>query len=59
MPSCLRVLNEEKQRGTLLVANCDEYWATQNFIKLFDSYIQSYWIDFISGNKSDWEDAPQ
>lgn len=27
----------------------DEYWVVQSFIKVFDSFLQSYWIDFING----------
>jgi hypothetical protein len=43
----------------LLLQALDEYWLTQSFIKIFDAFIQPYWIDFINGNKADSEEAPQ
>ena len=51
-------MKEEKQAGRLLFDAMDEYWLTTSFIKIFDSFVQGYWIDFINQNKSDWEDRP-
>jgi len=58
MPACFHVMREEKQAGRLLFDTMDEFWLTSSFIKIFDSFVQGYWIDFINQNKSDWEDRP-
>jgi hypothetical protein len=58
IPTCFQVLEEEKQQQRLLVVECDEYWLVQNLIKTLDSFMQPYWIDFINGNKADFEDSP-
>lgn len=59
IPSCFELVNEEKIRGTLLVSYVDENWLIQSFIKLLDSFLNSYWIYHIKANVSDFEDTPQ
>jgi len=53
-----RCFNEEKQRKTVIDAlQVDEYWLIQSFIKILDSFLSLYWLDYINGNKSDFGDA--
>lgn len=40
-----------------MLSNADEFWIIQSFIKIFDAFMQPYWVDFINGNKADWEEA--
>ena len=59
IPECFKIFEEEKAANNLLIPNIDEHWLVQTFIKALDCYFISYWFDFISGNKADWEDAGQ
>lgn len=59
LPFCFQVFNEEKQKGTLVLQHLDEFWIIQSFIKIFDAFMQPYWVDFINGNKADFEEPPQ
>lgn len=58
LPTCFTLFEEEKLAGNLLMPAVDEFWLIQTFIKVLDSFLVSYWLDYIQGNKSDFEDAP-
>lgn len=56
MPSALNIFRREKERRNLILDSVDEFWVVQNFVKLLDSFVSGYWIDFITSNKDDYED---
>ena len=49
MPEALDIYRREKLNNRLLF-NCDEFWITQNYVKLLDSFFNAMWIEFIKNN---------
>lgn len=47
MVECLRIFDNEKHRGALLLPQVDYHWIMQNYIKLLDTFFSGYWNDFI------------
>ena len=59
MPTAMDIFKREKARNNLILNTVDEFWVVQNFVKLLDSFVSGYWIDFITSNKDDSEDPIQ
>ena len=57
MVECLRVFDNEKQKGRLLLPGADHHWIVQNYVKLLDSFFSGYWVDFIKQNSLMQEDG--
>lgn len=55
MPEALDIYRREKLNNRLLF-NCDEFWITQNYVKLLDSFFNAMWIEFIKNNMSNPDD---
>ena len=47
MVECLRVFDNERHRGELLLPGVDHHWIVQNYVKLLDTFFSGYWNDFI------------
>jgi len=50
MSECLRVFDNEKHRGALLMPGVDHHWIVQNYVKLLDSFFGGYWNEFVKSN---------
>jgi hypothetical protein len=59
MPTAMEIFRREKARQNLILDSIDEFWVVQNFVKILDSFVSGYWIDFITSNKDDYEDPVQ
>ena len=57
MVECLRVFDNEKHRGELLLPHVDHHWIVQNYVKLLDTFFSGYWNDFIKQNIHKGEDG--
>lgn len=47
MVECLRIFDNEKHKGKLLLPGIDYHWVVQNYVKLLDSFFSGYWNDFV------------
>jgi hypothetical protein len=59
MPTAMEIFRREKARQNLILDSIDEFWVVQNFVKILDSFVSGYWVDFITSNKDDYEDPVQ
>ena len=57
MPECLRIFENEKYRGDLLMPNIDQHWIINNYIHLLDTFLGGYWIELIKSNITGGEEA--
>ena len=57
MPECLRIFNNEKIRGTLLLPQVDLHWIVKNYVKLLDTFFSGYWNDFVKQNVQPMDDG--
>ena len=57
MPECLRIFDNERYRGDLLMPNIDHHWAVNNYVQMLDTFFGGYWIELIKSNITGGEDA--
>ena len=57
MPECIRIFNNEKARGTLMLPRVDLHWIVTNYVTLLDSFFGGYWNDYVKQNVQPMEDG--
>ena len=53
MNECMLVFEEESQAGTLLYDKLDQHWLVQNFLRLLNTMIFDYFVEYEKSNQAD------